>query len=370
MHFDLSKPQKLFADSVRDFCQREFSAERVRELMETEAAIDDRLWQEFSEQGWLGLHIDEQYEGLGLGTVDLAVLAEEFGRACVSGPWLATTWGVTLLQSVGGSAAAEYLPKIIDGDIKITVGALEENGSWSLCSDSMGSVLKDGTLNGHKQLVQHAGQADLLLLPVQVNGDIGLVIVPTNAEGVTIEKTPGIDATRTLYRADFSDVSIADGQLLVSGADAEAAWMKTLQTMSVVAAAEMLGLQQWMLEETVEYAKTRKQFDKPIGSFQSVQHKCAEILQLADGTRAAVWYAAWAVEEETEDVDQAVSVAKAYTSDAARRSGNLSVQVHGGIGFTWEHDLHLYYKRAKADEFLFGDASFHLQNLGAAALAN
>ena len=370
MHFDLSKPQKLFADSVRDFCQREFSAKRVREFMATEFAMDDRLWQEFAEQGWLGLHIDEEYEGLGLGTVDVAVLAEEFGRACVSGPWLATTWGVTLLQAVGGSAAAEYLPTIINGDVKIAVGALEDSGSWSLCVDSMESVLKDGTLNGHKQLVQHAKQADQLLLPVQVNGEIGLVIVPTNANGVTLEKTPGIDATRTLYRVELNGVSVGADQLIASGAEAEAAWKRALQTMSVVAAAEMLGLQQWMLEATVEYAKTRKQFDKPIGSFQSVQHQCAEILQLADGARAAVWYAAWAVEEKTEDVDQAVGVAKAYTSDAARRAGNLSVQSHGGIGFTWEHDLHLYYKRARADEFLFGDVAFHLQNLGAAALAN
>lgn len=369
MHFDLSKSQKLFADAVREFCQREFSTERVREQMETESVTDDRLWSEFADQGWLGLHIDEQYEGLGLGAVDLAVLSEEFGRGCVGGPWLATTWGATLLQAVGGSVASELLPKIVAGDQKVAVGAQEEQGTWDLCADHLETTLENGTTNGHKQLVQHAGQADQLLLPVRADGQLSIVVIPVNADGVSIEKTPGIDATRTLYRVTLDNVAVSDDQVLASGSEAETAWQSALRTMSVVASAEMLGLQQWMLEQTVEYAKTRKQFDKPIGTFQSVQHMCAEILQLTESARAAVWYAAWAVEENTDDVNQAVSVAKAYTSDAARRVGNLSVQVHGGIGFTWEHDLHLYYKRAKADEFLFGDASFHRENLGAAALA-
>lgn len=369
MYFDLSKPQKLFADSVRDFCVREFSAERVRELMETESAIDDRLWQEFADQGWLGLQTDEQYEGLGLGTVDLAVLAEEFGRACVPGPWLTNTWGVTLLEAIGGTAATGHLPKLIEGASKIAVCALEDDASWNLCADTMESRVATGQLNGHKQLVQHAGQATSLLLPAVVDGDVGLILVPADADGVSVELTPGIDATRTLYRVTFTNVAITDDQILAKGATAGEAWQTALQTMTVVVAAELLGLQEWMLAETVEYAKTRKQFDKTIGSFQAVQHKCAEILQLTESARAAVWYAAWAVQESTADAAQAVSVAKAYTSDAARTAGNLAVQCHGGIGFTWEHDLHLYYKRARANEFLFGDASFHRHLLGTAALA-
>lgn len=369
MYFDLSKPQKLFADSVRDFCQREFTAERVRELMETEAAIDDRLWQEFADQGWLGLHTDEQYEGLGLGIVDLAVLAEEFGRACVSGPWLAVTWGVTLLEAVGGDAAARLLPDIIGGSVKLAVGALEEQCSWSLSADSLETTLQDGAVSGHKHLVQHAAQADQLLLPVLAGEEAALALVPTQADGVTVTMTPGIDATRTLYRVDLDGVAVSDDQVLCRGSAAEDAWNATLRTMAVVAAAEMLGLQQWMLEQSVEYAKTRKQFDKPIGTFQSIQHMCAEILQLTESARAAVWYAAWTVQEGSDDMEQAVGVAKAFTSDAARQIGNLSVQIHGGIGFTWEHDLHLYYKRAKADELLFGDAAFHCERLGAAALA-
>ncbi len=369
MHFDLSKPQKLFAQSVREFCEREFPAQRVRELMETDAGIDDRLWQEFADQGWLGLHISEDYDGLGLGTVDLAVLAEEFGRACVPGPWLATTWAATLLESIGGPVAKELLPKLIDGSVKGAVCALENGGSWKLCLDNLETTLKDGVLDGQKQLVQNAGQADHLLVPVRVNNQIGIVIVATSAAGVSVQRTSGIDATRTLYQVDFSEVAVSSDQLLALGADAVAAWKQALATVTVVASAEMLGLQEWMLRETVEYAKTRKQFGKPIGSFQAVQFMCADILQLTESARAAVWYAAWAVQEGTADADQAVSVAKAYVSDAARRTGNLSVQSHGGIGFTWEHDLHLYYKRAKANEFLFGDTSFHRELLGAAALA-
>jgi alkylation response protein AidB-like acyl-CoA dehydrogenase len=369
MHFDLSKPQLLFAQSVREFCDREFPAERVRELMESDAGIDDRLWQEFADQGWLGLHISEDHDGLGLGTVDLAVLAEEFGRACVPGPWLATTWAATLLQATGGASAKELLPKLIDGSVKVGVAALEEDGSWTLCSDNLETTLNAGVLNGQKQLVQNAGQVDHLIVPVREGDEIGIVIVATSADGVTIEKTAGIDSTRTLYQVDFKDVAVSESQLLASGSNATKAWKTAMQTATVVASAEMLGLQDWMLKETVEYAKTRKQFGKTIGSFQAVQHMCADILQLTESARAAVWYAAWAVEEGSDDVDQAVSVAKAFTSDSARRAGNLAVQSHGGIGFTWEHDLHLYYKRAKANEFLFGDTGFHRQSLGAAALA-
>lgn len=369
MHFDLSKPQVLFAQSVRDFCDREFPAERVRELIETDAGIDDRLWQEFADQGWLGLHISEDHEGLGLGIVDLAVLAEEFGRACVPGPWLATTWAATLLQATGGQSAKQLLPSLVDGSKKMAVCALEAGGSWNLSSDHLETTLIDGKLNGQKHLVQNAGQADHLIVPARIKNELALIVVATDAAGITIEATPGIDATRTLYRVSFQDVAIADGDVLTTDADAARAWQAAMRTMTVVAAAEMLGGQDWMLHETVEYAKTRKQFGKTIGSFQAVQHMCADILQYTESARAAVWYAAWAVEEGTDDVDQAVAVAKAYTSDAARKSGNLSIQSHGGIGFTWEHDLHLYYKRAKANEFLFGDASFHRKSLGAAALA-
>ncbi len=369
MHFDLTKPQKLFAQSVREFCDREFPATRVRELMETDSGIDDPLWQQFADQGWLGLHIGEDYDGLGLGIVDLAVLAEEFGRACVPGPWLATIWGASLLQAIGGPTATELLPKLIDGSTKLAVAALEPGTSWRLCVEHLETTLQDGVLRGQKQLVQNAAQADHLLLPVGVNDQIGIVIVPTTADGVRITKTPGIDATRSLYQVNFNDVSVASSQLLSTGSDAMTAWKQTLHRATVVVAAELLGLKEWMLRETLEYAKTRKQFGKTIGSFQAVQHMCADMLQLTESARAAVWYAAWAVQEQADDADQAVSVAKAYTSDAARRAGNLAVQIHGGIGFTWEHDLHLYYKRAKADELLFGDTCFHRESIGAAAMA-
>ncbi len=369
MQFDLSKPQKLFAGAVREFCQREFPAERVRELMETEDGIDDRLWQEFADQGWLGLHVAEENEGLGLGIVDLAVLAEEFGRACVSGPWLTVTWAATLLQAIGGESASRHLPGIVDGSLKVAVAALEESGSWSVSAEYLETTLDGGRLNGHKHLVQHAGQAAHLLLPVRQDDQLALLMIPTDHAGVSVERTPGMDATRTLYHVALADVAVTEDQVLCTGETAESAWKQALRTMTVVIAAEMLGLQQWMLEETVEYAKTRKQFDRTIGSFQAIQHMCAEMLQLTENARAAVWYAAWAEDEGIDDVDQAVAVAKACTSDAVRQSGNLAVQVHGGIGFTWEHDLQLYYKRAKADELLFGDASFHRRALGTAALA-
>ena len=369
MHFELSRAQRLLADSVREFCQREFPSSRVRELMETEAAMEDRLWREFADQGWLGLHVSEQNDGLGLGIVDLAVLAEEFGRACVPGPWFTCTWAASLLQQTDGETARRLLSSLVNGTDKVSVAALEDDGDWQIRPERLVSEVADGRLTGHKQCVHHAGQADWLLLPVRCSGTMAVVVVPADADGVQIEKTPGIDPTRTLYRVSFRETPVADDQILATGGQAADAWDAATRIMCVVTSAESLGLQEWMLAATVDYVRTRRQFGRTVGSFQAVQHHCANMLQMTDSARAAVWHAAWAVQEETAQADLAASTAAAWTSETARRCGNLATQCHGGIGFTWEHDLPLYYRRAKACEFLLGDASFHREKLGRTILA-
>ena len=365
MYFDLSKPQQLLQQSVRDFCKREFPVERVRELMETDSAVDDQLWEAMAEQGWIGLHLEEEYEGLGLGPVELAIVAEELGRACVPGPWLSTNWAASLLAAVGGPAAVEFLPKVVDGSTQMTVAILEELGSWGSEAQTLETNVNagDSVLNGRKDLVLHAEQAEAMLCQARQGDELCVVLVPVQTQGVSVTATPGIDATRKLYRCDFERVPIKPEQVLATGSSARSALESSQRVATVVVCAEMLGVMQWILEATVEYAQTLKQFDRPIGSFQAIQHKCADILMLAESSRSAVWYAAWTLQENTPDAAQAVAIAKIYVSDAVRQVGNLAVQTHGGIGFTWEHDLHLYYRRAKSDEYLLGDASFHREQM-------
>ena len=365
MYFDLSKSQALLGQSVRDFCKRAFPPERVRELMETDSATDGQLWSEIADQGWIGLHLDEQYDGLGLGLVELAVVAEELGRVCAPGPWLSANWAASLLAAVGGSVASQYLPKIVDGSVQATVAVLEDQGSWDIGAGEMRTRISDdgSTLSGCKQLVIQAQQADLILCAATRAGEPCLVLVPTHTDGATISVLPGIDLTRKVYQCEFNNVQIKPEQIVASGENARRAWEQSQQVALVAVTAEMLGLMQWMFETTVEHAKSRQQFDRPIGAYQAIQAKCADILMLTESARSAVWYAAWAVQEQRDDAAKAVAVAKVFVSDAAREVGNRSIQSHGGIGFTWEHQLHLYYKRAKADEFLFGDPTHHREIL-------
>ncbi len=366
MDFDLSKPQKLLQQSVRDFCQRECPAERVRELMETDTAIDDVLWQGIADQGWIGLHLAEEYDGLGLGLVELAVVAEELGRACVPGPFLSTTWAATLLSLSGSSALAEkHLPQLIEGAGKGTVAFLEEGAGWCLSQPQVTATVSGSqvTLNGKKHLVTDAGVADLMIVAARGEQGLCLVLADPSSDGVTVEATPGIDSTRKLAQVTFADATVPAANILAQGAEAESALKRSRQVGIVVVCAEMVGSSQWMLDTTVEYAKTRKQFDQLIGSFQAIQLKCADMFLQTESSRAAAYYAAWALTEGTEDAERAVSIAKSYCSDAARFVGGTAVQAHGGIGFTWEHGLHLYYKRNKANEFLFGDATYHREQI-------
>jgi len=211
--------------------------------------------------------------------------------------------------------------------------------------------------------VTDAAVADLMIVVAQGEQGLCLVLIDPSSGGVTIEATPGIDATRKLAQVTFANVTVPAGNILAQGAEAESALKRSQQVGIVVVCAEMVGSSQWMLDTTVEYAKTRKQFDQVIGSFQAIQLKCADMFLQTESSRAAAYYAAWALTEGAEDAERAVSIAKSYCSDAACFIGGTAVQAHGGIGFTWEHDLHLYYKRNKANEFLFGDATYHREQI-------
>jgi alkylation response protein AidB-like acyl-CoA dehydrogenase len=363
MEFDLFKPQKLLQKSARDLFARACPAKRVRELMATETALDPELWSEVAEQGWLGIHLDEAAGGLGLGLVDLAVVAEQMGRTCFPGPFLGTVWAATLIAAA--NSKSKYLTPLAAGESRGAVALLESDASWNP-SDVQMQASKAGAdlkISGRKSFVSDAAVADVIVCVAKIGNELALLAVPAKTPGVSIKPTAALDATRKLYDVAFEGVKVEAADVLAVGDAARAALDRSMQVGALVVCADMLGGMQWILENTVEYAKTRQQFGKVIGSFQAVQHMCADMLLWTESARSAIYFAAWALDAEPANADRAVATAKIYTSDASREVANRGVQVHGGIGFTWEHDLQLYYKRSKASEILFGDASHHRAQL-------
>ena len=366
MDFDLSKPQKLLKDSARDFLTRECKLDRVRELMATGTAHDDRLWQSIADQGWTGLVVPEEHGGLGLGLVELAVVAEEMGRACLPGAFLSTLTAAALVERAGNiEQRAKYLEPIAAGELKATVAFLEEGASWEVDEIKLKATREGGNfqLSGRKLFVPDAGIADLLICVARDRDSLALLAVERGALGLSVKAMPSMDGTRKLHEVAFESVTVAEANVFGADGDARGALGQAIEVATVALCAEMVGGMQWVLDTTVEYAKTRQQFGRTIGSFQAVQHQCADMLLMTESARSATYYAAWALTEGDPTASVAVSIAKAYCSDAYREVGNRGIQVHGGIGFTWEHDLQLYYKRSKSSETLFGDATFHRERI-------
>jgi alkylation response protein AidB-like acyl-CoA dehydrogenase len=340
----------------------------VRILMAAASGFDESLWRTVCEQGWVGLHLPEWAGGLELGLVELAVVAEEMGRACMPGPFLATLWAATLLaQASDPSQPPRDLEAVVAGDLRATVALLEPSGSWQPDDVQLGveRVRDEYRVTGSKVWVLNAAGAGLIFCAGVHEGQILLLPIRSDAPGLTLTPTPALDATRTLYRVDFAEVVVPAGDVLAAGerGRAVAALERSIQVATLVVCAELVGVAQKVLEMSVEHAKTRQQFDRPIGAFQAVQHQCADMLLLAESARSAVYHAAWALSAHAPEAARALAVAKAYASDAAREVCHRGLQVHGGIGFTWEHDLHLYLKRARTDETLFGDAAFHREQI-------
>lgn len=366
MEFDLSDTQKMMQQAARSFLTKECPAARVRSIMDTDTAFEPELWQRIAEQGWLAIILPERVGGLDLGVVDVAVIAEETGRACLPGPWLTSVWAATLIQSCDDSQAHDaWLTEMATGESIATVALLEASGLWSL-NDVQLAARRDGAdfvLDGTKQLVLDAAVANRLLCVVRTEEGPALLAVDRKTPGLQMTSTPGLDRTRKLYEICFDQVRVGEDACLLAGEAFTTAWQQACDIATVTTCAELLGVMQWVLETTVEYAQTRKQFDKAIGSFQAVQHRCADMLLLLESSRSATYYAAWMLSENDPEGSAATSIAKTYCSDAARALCNHGMQVHGGIGFTWEHDLQLYYKRAKASEIFLGDADYHRERI-------
>jgi alkylation response protein AidB-like acyl-CoA dehydrogenase len=352
MQFGLSESQEFLKNSARQFFAGECPNAEVRRLMETETAYDAALWSKLAEQGYTGIIFPEAYGGVGLGKVELMLLMEEAGRALLPGPFFST---VVLTGSVLDAVCApahkkKYLEPICRGDARSTVAILESSASWD--PDDVRTSAANGRITGEKLFVPDAAVADFIVVIARN----GVFIVDAKAPGLKISPMSAVDLTRKLYAVEFHNTPVEE-------IGATANLPRAFDIATAALAAELVGGMQRALEVTVEYAKTRKQFGKPIGMFQAVQHQCADMYLETESSRSAVYYAGWALEENSPDSATAVSIAKMYASDAGRTVGNRSIQIQGGMGFTWENDVHLYYRRAKANETAFGDSNFHRERI-------
>lgn len=365
MEFDLSKPQKLLREAARATLSQNCPLTRVRERMASQELHDKSLWQIIADQGWVGLHLDESSGGLGLGLIELTVVAEEMGRACLPCPFLATTWAATLLAHVANSEHASNLSSMADGSLTASVALMDQDSDWDVehVQTQLNSTPAGWQLSGLKTMVLDAAEVDVLLCVVRKENELAVVSVSAGASGVTYTQTRVLDATRKLYDVSFDGVAISPKDIIAVGDPAVLAIEYSTRVATLAACAEMLGAMQWIRETTLDYAKTRKQFDRTIGSYQAVQHQCADMLLMTESARAATYYAAWALSVNAPDSIKSVAITKAYCSDAGREVAHRGVQVHGGIGFTWEHDLHLFLKRIKVCEFLFGDANWQREQI-------
>jgi alkylation response protein AidB-like acyl-CoA dehydrogenase len=352
MNFGLNESQEILKESARKFFAGECPIAEVRRLMETETAFDANLWAKLAEQGYTGIIFPEDVGGVGLGVVELALLMEEAGRALLPGPFFSTVAlaGSVLLGCATNALSKKALAAISRGEARATVALLETGASWDPADVQLTAV--GGKLKGEKLFASDAAVADWIIV-VAKNG---VFLADSKASGIRIVPMHGLDLTRKLYSVQF-DGTPADK----IGETANIS--RALDIATVALAAEIVGGMQRTLDLTVEYAKTRKQFGKPIGMFQAVQHHCADMYLETESSRSAVYYAAWTLQENAADAASAVSIAKMYASDAARTVGNRGIQVHGGMGFTWENDLHLYYRRAKGSETALGDATFHRERI-------
>src|SRR6202046_301802 len=357
MQFGLSESQEFLKDSARKFFAGECPSAEMRRLMETDTAYDAGLWSKLTHQGYTGIIFPEEYGGVGLGQVELMLLMEEAGRALLPGPFFSTVvLAGSVLDAVCTPALkSKYLAPICRGETRATVAILEANASWNPRDIQLTAT--NGKLSGEKLFVPDAAVADFIVVVARN----GVFVVDSKAPGLKISPMSGMDLTRKLYVVQFSNTPAEE---LGSAAQLPRAF----DIATTALAAELVGGMQRTLEITVEYAKTRKQFGKPIGSFQAVQHQCADMYLETESSRSAVYYAGWALEEKAPDASTAVSIAKMYASDAARTVGNRGIQIHGGMGFTWENDLHLYYRRAKASETAFGDATFHRERIASTVI--
>jgi alkylation response protein AidB-like acyl-CoA dehydrogenase len=371
MSMTFTEEQDEFRKSVRRFLEQKSSSADVRRLMETDEGYDQAVWQQMAEQlGLQGLALPEEYGGSGFGFIEQIAVLEEMGRALLCAPYFSSVVlaGTALMQSDDNAGKRDLLPGIADASTIATLAWVENPTEWG--TGSLSTTAKrsgDGyTVDGTKTLALDGHIASLILVVAQADGGPSLFAVDASASGLTRRKLETLDMTRKVAALEFAGTP---ARLIADEGAGAGILERTLRLAAVALAAEQVGAAQKCLDMSVEYAKLRMQFGRPIGSFQAIKHKCADMLLEVESARSAAYYAAWAAAEGSDKLPLLASLAKAYCSDAFASTATENIQIHGGIGFTWEHDAHLYYRRAKSTEQFLGSPSEHRDLLAQRLLA-
>ena len=369
MEFTLNEEQEMLKTMARDFLANECPRTFVRQMMEDEVGHSRELWKKMAEVGWLGLVFPEEYGGAGMNFRDLTILCEEMGRAVMPGPFFSTLVlvGMPILEAGTEEQKQEFLPKIASGDLVCTLAVLEEDGDFWPESVQVTATPRgdDYTISGTKLFVPDARAADYILVAARTkrssNPEEGITLFMMDATewGVYMAPLMTMDETRKQYELVLNRVAVPSRNII---GELHQGW-PILQSMALRAraalCAEMVGGGEWVLETTLNYAKERVAFGVVIGSFQAVKHKCADMYSALEYARSLMEWAAEAIKDGRGDAASAASMAKSYCGDAYKYVCDEGIQIHGGIGFTWDHDMHLYFKRSRADDTAFGDANYH-----------
>lgn len=360
-----SDEQEELRRTMRRFCESRSPSMEVRRLMASTEGYDRAVWEQMASQlGLQSLTIPERYGGAGFGYVELSIVLEEMGRMLLCSPYFATVAMAAnaLLCSGDDDACARYLPSIATGETIATLAIAEDSGHWDdadlqLTADQSQS---SWTLTGHKSFVVDCATANLVLVVARSAKGVSLFAVEGDASGMRRTPLPALDQTRKLARLVFQRTP---AQLIGEDGGASSGLSRALDLAAIALAAEEVGGAQRCLDMSVDYSKLRYQFGRPIGSFQAIKHRCADMLLQVESARSAAQYAAWAAAEESSEVPVVASLSKATCSDAYFFAAAENIQVHGGIGFTWDHDAQLYFKRAKSSQLFLGDSAYHRERL-------
>jgi alkylation response protein AidB-like acyl-CoA dehydrogenase len=361
MDFGFSEEQEQLRTAVRDYFARELPITFARAMLDHDIGFTADAWRSLSDLGWLGLAVPEDLGGSGLGLLDLTLALEEAGSVALPGAYDSTVSLSLplLLAAADDSQRRAFVPEAASGRRRVATAIAERRARWSL--DAIETVaVREGsgfTITGSKFFVPDAGEADTLLAACRLDDGVGYFILPTEVPGLAISPMDTVDRTRRLFVAAFEGVRL-EAACLLGGRAYPSSHLDTIVDRAKVAlAAGMVGAADRALAMTVEYVGIRKQFDRALATFQVIQHRCADMKVAVEHARSLVYYAAWALDTDAPDARLAAAMAKAFASDACPRVAADAVQLHGGIGFTWEHDLHIYFKRLKADEQTYGDAT-------------
>ncbi len=370
MKFSFTDEQQEFRSSVRRFLEDTSPTTAVRRLMETERGFDREVWKRLSgDLGLTAIHIPEAYGGQGFGVSELAIAIEEMGRALLCAPFFASTVmaATAILKAGSEEQKRTLLPAIASGATIATLAFAEDNGRWDPGSVSATAAVAGGKvkLTGTKSFVLDGHTADLIVVLARRPGSSGangltLATVRGTAAGLERRTLAAMDPTRKLARLTFQSV---EADLLGEDGRAADAMQATLDVAAVCLANEMVGGAERLREQAIDFARMRYQFGRPIASFQTLKHKAADMLLEVELAKSAAYYAAAAADEGDADLSAVASLAKAAASDAYMQTAIHAVQIHGGIGFTWDNDTHLWFKRAKSSEAFLGHPSFHRERL-------